>query len=161
VSLCPYDRPWPASWIDGHADGDILVTQELADEMGLPSSGLSNEQLTTDVEGFVDRMLGTHQSTDLWDFFPALSLVSVSMVVYELWKRKQRGDISSQQFQTLAAKATGLKVGKILALTALLTFPVVGQVTGAILVARLLLSAKSTWFDRPPLYTPPLALQPA
>ena len=63
-------------WIDGHADGEILITEELADEMGLPSSGLSNEQLTADVESFVDKMLTTGNSADMWDFLPGLSLRS-------------------------------------------------------------------------------------
>ena len=47
----------------------------------------------------------------------------------------------------LSARATGLKVAKIGTIGLLLSIPVVGQVTGALLVAKLLLGAKATWYD--------------
>jgi len=145
-------------WIDTHPDGEILVTSELAEEMNLPSSGQTNEQLTASVQDFVDKMVESDAAEEMWDYFPALSVLSVSIIVFELWRRYQRGEINSLRFKQLVALATGLKVAKIAAITFLLTIPVVGQVTGALLIANLLLGAKSTWFDSPPLYVPPPAL---
>ena len=142
-------------WIDTHPDGEILVTTELADEMDLPTSGQSNEDLTAHVSDFVDRMLTTEVDASLWDYFPVLSVASVSIVVVELWNRYRRGEIDLQKFKQYALMATGLKATKIAGLTFLLTVPVVGQVTGAMLVASLLVSAKRTWFDRPPIYVQP------
>ncbi len=142
-------------WIDAHPDGEILVTSELADEMQLPNSGQSNEELTADVSDFVDKMLTTRADASLWDYFPMLSVVSVSIVVFELWKRYRRHEIDLQKFKLYAVMATGLKATKIAGLTIMLTVPVVGQFTGAMLVASLLVSAKRTWFDRPPLYAQP------
>ena len=147
-------------WIDAHPDGEILVTTELADKMDLPTSGQSNEDLTADVSDFVDRMLTTESDASLWDYFPVLSVASVSVVVFELWSRYRRGEIDLQKFKRYAVMATGLKATKIAGLTFLLTVPVVGQVTGAMLVASLLLSAKKTWFDRPPKYVQPDLLPP-
>jgi len=142
-------------WIDTHPDGQIMVTEELAQQMGLPSSGLANEELTTDVSDFVSRMIEQTDAPDIWDFFPAISLISASIIAIELWRRYQRGEIDLATFQRLAALATGLKLTKIAALIFLLSLPVVGQITGAAMVAGLLLSAKSTWFDRPPKFADP------
>ncbi|MGK0618709.1 hypothetical protein [Meiothermus cerbereus] len=134
-------------WIEQHPGGEILVTDELAQKMDLPTSGQSNEELTTNVEDFVDRMLTAKDADDFWDYFPALGVASSTVVVWELWRRHQRGEVSRERFMRLAARATGLKIAKIGAIGLLLSIPVVGQVTGAALVARLLLSAKATWHD--------------
>lgn len=141
------DAAYVADWIEKHPRGEILVTDELADKMDLPRSGQSNEELTTDVESFVDRMVSADDSHSFWDYFPALTAASAAMVVWTLWLRYERGQISWQAFKSLAARATGIKVAKIGTIGLLLSVPVVGQVTGAVLVAKLLLSAKKTWFD--------------
>lgn len=148
-------------WIDSHPDGDILVTDELAEKMGLPSSGRSNEELTSNVSEFVDKMIEADPGLGIWEYFPALSIVSISLVVFELWRRYQRDEIDLKKFKQMSALATGLKVTKIATLCFLLTIPIVGQVTGALLIASLLLNAKATWFDRPPVYIPPKQLSPA
>jgi len=145
-------------WIDTHPDGEIVVTEEIAERMGLLSSGISNEELTTDVSDFVSKMIDQADTADIWDFFPAISLISISIILFELWRRYQRGEIDLQTFQKLSALATGLKITKITALIFLLSMPVIGQITGAVLVAGLLFNAKSYWFDRPPLYVSPKAL---
>lgn len=44
-------------WIENHPDGEILITEELAKKMNLETSGLSNEELTTDVHDFVDKLI--------------------------------------------------------------------------------------------------------
>ena len=142
-------------WIDAHPDGEILVTTELAAEMELPTSGQSNEELTAEVSDFVDKILTIEIDASLWDYFPMLSVASVSIVVFELWKRHRQGEIDLQKFKQYVVMATGLKATKIAGLTFLLTVPIVGQVTGAMLVASLLVSAKKTWFDRPPMYVQP------
>jgi len=145
-------------WIEAHPDGEILVTSELAEEMGVLSSDQSNEQLTASVSDFVDKIVTSDGGADIWDYFPALSVLSVSIIVFELWKRYSSDEITLRHFKQLAALATGLKVAKIATIMFLLTIPVAGQITGALLIASLLLGAKSTWFDRPPLYMPYKAL---
>lgn len=134
-------------WIENHPGGEILITNELAEHMDLPSSGLSNHDLTTNVEDFVDKMVSADEAAEFWDYFPALGAASVSWVVWEIWLRHQRGEIDLETFKRLSARATGLKIAKIGTICLLLSMPVVGQVTGAVLVAKLLLNAKSTWFD--------------
>lgn len=51
------DVGYVQDWIDDHPDGEIVVTSEIAETMGLKSSGISNEDITIRVEDFVDAML--------------------------------------------------------------------------------------------------------
>lgn len=135
-------------WLERHPGGEILVTDELAHRMDLPTSGQSNRELTSNVEDFVDRMVTADDADDFWDYFPALGAASVGLVVWELWRRYQRAEITWDAFKRLAARASGLKLAKIGTIGLLLSIPVVGQATGAVLVAKLLLSAKATWHER-------------
>ena len=137
-------------WIEQHPGGEILITDELAQKMDLPTSGQFNDDLTTDVENFVDHMISANDADDFWDYFPALTIGSSAMVVWELWRRHENSEITWDAFKCLAARATGLKIAKIGTIGLLLSIPVVSQVTGAFLVAKLLLSAKATWFDTMP-----------
>ena len=145
-------------WIDSHPDGEILVTTEIADEMGLPTTGVSNDSLTTSVEIFVDKMIHIDTQSTIWNYFPALSIASVSIILFELWTRYKNKEISLTQFKIFAGLATGLKVTKIALLATLLTIPVIGQITGALLIASFLIDSKRTWFNKPPIYVPPKAL---
>jgi hypothetical protein len=142
------EASYVADWIEKHPDGEILVTEELAQRMDLPPSGQSNAELTTDVEDFVDKMVSADDADDFWDYFPALGAATVGVVVWELWQRHQHGEIDWQTFKRLSARATGLKLAKIGVIGLLLSIPVVGQATGALLIAKLLLSAKATWYER-------------
>ncbi len=141
-------------WINEHPDGEIFVTSELAEKMGLASSGFSNEGVTVTVTDFVDKMIDLGESSNLWSYFPMFATASVALVVYELWARYRRGELDEVRFKKLAALATGLKLAKIGFLAAILSMPFVGPVASIVLVLGLLLNAKRAWFDRPPMYEP-------
>lgn len=128
-------------WMDTHPDGEILVTSELADRTGLDSSGLSNHELTGNVEGLVDKMLADDSS--IWDHFPVITVLTLANILWALWQRYQEGAIDWDRFKYLAARASGIKVAKIATLGVLLTIPVVGQATGALLIAKFLLGAQN------------------
>ncbi len=130
------------AWIGAHPGGEILVTDELAERMELPTTGQLNGQLTADVEEFVDKLLAAEPESDFWDYVPALAVSSIAVAVWGLWRRYGQGEIDWFEFKSLAARVTGLKVGKIGIIGLLLSMPVVGQVTGALLVARLLLNSR-------------------
>lgn len=141
VQLKATDNPgYVQDWLDTHPDGEILVTSELADRMNLPSSGISNDDLTVRTDDVVDRLIKADENSDLWDFFPALTAASIGLVIWELWKRRKSGEISSQQFKWMAARVSGMKAGKIALLTAAMMVPGLNVVTGAGLVVSLLLS---------------------
>jgi len=139
-------------WINTHPDGDILITEELAEKMDLSSSGFSNEGLTANVNEFIDKMISFDQLSVISDYFPELTIISVAIVVHELWGRYQQKEISFPRFCELVAVTTGIKVAKIWMLTSLLSVPVVGQLTSVLLITSFLINAKSTWFDKKPNY---------
>ena len=62
------DAAYVTDWIDRHPGGEIFVTNEIAHLMDLPTSGQSNEQLTADVEGFVDKMAEADETDTFWDY---------------------------------------------------------------------------------------------
>ena len=141
------DASYVADWIEQHPEGEIRVTDELAQYMNLPTSGQSNSELTMNVEDFVDKMITVDEDDNFWDYFPVLGVASISIVIWELWERHQKHEITLNEFQHLVAHATGLKIAKVIFLGFLLSLPVIGQVTGAVLVAKLLLNTKATWYD--------------
>jgi uncharacterized protein (DUF736 family) len=128
------------SWIDDHPEGEILVTHEIAEAMGLPDSGLSNEELTARTEDVVDQLLEATEDSSLWDYFPGLTAVSISLVLWSLFQRYRKGEITLQRFQWLAAKATGIKAGKIALLTVAMMVPGLNVITGAALTVSLIYS---------------------
>lgn len=138
------DASYVQAWIDEHPDGEILVTSELAERMDLPHSGLSNDFLTARTEDVVDQLIEAGSGSDLWGYFPALSVASIALVIWEIWKRHRKGDINLSQFKWMAAKVTGMKAGKIALLTVAMMIPGLNVVTGAALVASLLFSAANT-----------------
>jgi len=127
-------------WVDAHPGGEILVTNELAERTGLDSSGLSNHELTDNVEGFVDKMIEGDET--IWDHFPVITTLTLANILWALWQRYQEGAIDWEQFKSLAARASGIKVAKIAMLSALLAIPVIGQAAGALLIAKFLLGAR-------------------
>ncbi|WP_168384320.1 hypothetical protein [Acinetobacter indicus] len=137
-------------WIAAPPEETLLTTEEIATQLDLESSGLSTKELTQSVEDAIDVIVTAKDPNDehFWDYFPAISVASVSLAIYELFRRYQQQEISWSEFKWMAAKVSGIKVSKIAFIGLLLGLPVVGQVTGAYLVAKLLLNAKATWFEK-------------
>ncbi|WP_180074537.1 hypothetical protein [Acinetobacter sp. YH12116] len=137
-------------WIAAPPEEMLLATEEIATQLGLESSGLSTKELTQSVEDAIDVIVTAKDPNDehFWDYFPAISVASVSLAIYELFRHYQQQEISWSEFKWMAAKVSGIKVSKIAFIGLLLGLPVVGQVTGAYLVAKLLLNAKATWFEK-------------
>jgi len=131
-------------WIDEHPDGEILVTEEIADRMGLVSSGIENEEITANVDEFIERAI---DDESLWDYFPLLSTASISIVIYRLYARYRDGELSRAKFFGMAGAATGWKAGKIAALCAALAIPGINVAVGAAMVAKVIASAKGA-FER-------------
>lgn len=134
------DASYVDDWIEAHPEGEIQVTDELAAEMGLPSSGLSNEELTARTEDVVDRLVDAGDDDTIWNHLPGLAAVSVALVVWGLWQRHRSGEITLQQFKWMAAKATGMKAGKLALLSVALMTPGLNVVTAAGLLVKLIYS---------------------
>lgn len=135
------------SWIQDHPDGEILITKELATKMDLKSTGISNEELTVNVENFIDKTSKYDEKSDIWDYFPVIGVASSAIVVLGLLNRYNKGEISWGRFKFLVVWVTGLKVTKVGIFCTLLSIPFVSTLTGALLVVSLLLGLKETWYD--------------
>lgn len=132
-------------WSDLNPDTEVLVTEELSERMGLPSSGFSNEDLTMRVEDFVDRMIKIDAEADdsLWSYFPPLVAASAGIIIFELWRRYRAGSISLEEFKTMAARTLGIKAAKYAGLFAALAVPGLNVVVGAYLLASLIFAVNN------------------
>ena len=111
-----------------------MTYKELAEELNLPSTGLSDENLEYRVEDVVDKLKDLSHDDSVWDYFPALSVVTISIIIWNLHKQYKRGDISSSDFKWIVAKITTLMI--------LLSIPVINVITGTALIYNLIQSAQ-------------------
>ncbi|HAC88087.1 MAG: hypothetical protein CME82_16555 [Halomonas sp.] len=143
------------AWIDSNPDTEIFVTEELSQRMGLPSSGLGNEELTMRVEDFVDRMveIGNEAEDTLWNCLPPLVAASAGIIVFELWRRYRSGRITFEEFKALSFKTLGLKAAKYGATFAALAVPGLNVIVGAYLLGSLIFAVNGL-VDRSPSFRP-------
>lgn len=141
------------AWIDSNPNTEVIVTEELSERMGLPSSGFSNEDLTIRVEDFVDRMIeiGDDAEDSLWNYFPPLVAASAGIIVFELWRRYRSGRITFEKFKALSFKTLGLKAAKYGATFAALAVPGLNVVIGAYLLGSLIFRVNAL-VDRSPSF---------
>lgn len=128
-------------WMAAHPDGQLIVTDEIAERLGLETSGISNADLTADTKGLVDKLVMTDESDALWEYLPALSAVSIAMVIFELYGRLDRGEIGQQQFRWMIAKASGQRATRVAAITVLLSIPGLNILTAIGLISNALASS--------------------
>lgn len=142
-------------WLTANPDQQILVTQELAERMDLPSSGISNQDLTMRVDDFVDRMIALEdqEGENLWDYFPTLIAASSGIIVFELWRRYRSGKLTLDQFKWLTARTLGIKVGKYGAYFAALSVPGLNFFVGCYLLGSLLINVGKA-YERTPSFRP-------
>lgn len=119
------------AWIDEYPDGEILVTQEIAEKMDLETTGISNDELTVSVNDFVDKLVESSDTDDFWDYMPYLPAISIAIAGSALFFRYRKGDMDFTTFRTKFLKLTGLKIVKFSIILTLLMIPGVNIVTGA------------------------------
>lgn len=129
-------------WFDKH-DGEILVTTELAEKMNLETTGISNQELTTNVDDFVSKLIDLDDSDELWDYIPELPAISIALAAYFLIQKYNNGEIPKNTLKTKLLKLTGIKFAKFTLIAGLMMIPVVNVVVGATLVFKLLYGAGS------------------
>jgi hypothetical protein len=137
-------------WAEDHPGIDIYATEEVAEGSGVYSSGFNNEELNEEVSDLIEQIRAADDPLTVMNLFPALSIASVGVAVWLLYSDYRAEKISLTDFKVKAAAVSGIKVAKMGLFMVLLSIPVVGQVTGAALLIKLLLSLDLSWFDRPP-----------
>ena len=132
------------NWIEKYpgSEDSLKVNTEMADKLGFESSGVSDKELSVNVDQFLDKLIEMDQSTlsKIVETSPPLTIIAASFVVYGLHKRYKNKEISKKQFIYMSAKITGIKAAKIVMLLSVLALPVVGQVVGVYLIASLMFS---------------------
>tara|TARA_Y100001968_G_C19325474_1_gene701474 strand:- start:210 stop:1061 length:852 start_codon:yes stop_codon:yes gene_type:complete len=133
------------SWIDSNPNTEIYVTDEIAQTMGLNTSGFSNEELEIRVEDFVDKLIENENKipTSFWDNFPVLIVASSGIIIFELWRRYRKGNISLDQFKRLTLRTLGVKAAKYTGIFVSLSIPGLNFIVGSYLLASLIISVGS------------------
>ena len=78
-------------------------------------------------------------SDELWDYLPGIGALSLAIIIKRLWLRYKNNEISYTKFKYLVMRSTGMKAIKLTTLTFVLMIPVVGQITGIILLANFII----------------------
>ena len=136
------DESYVSDWLEEHQSGEILVTKEIAEKMGLDSTGVENEVLTADVESFIDHIMNDES---LWDYLPLMAPVALVPVIWGLMNRLRKGEIQKERFVALLMSATGWKLGKVFLLTASLSVPGVNMGVATALVCKALLTGRQVF----------------
>ena len=132
-------------WIEKYPNSEeaLRVSEEVANKYGWETSGISNEEISKNVDDFFIK-LEKYDSTlidKLIETAPPLTIISSSFAVYSLFKKYKKNEIDENKFILLSCKVTGLKAVKITSLLAILSLPLIGQVTAVYLISKLMLSA--------------------
>ena len=132
-------------WIEKYpgAESSLRVNEEMARELGFKSTGISDKEISIEVDKFLDKLIEMDEAlvSKIFILAPPLTIISSSFAVYNLYKKYKNKEISKNQFIFLSSKITGMKAAKIITLMVLLTIPVVGQVLGVYLISQLMLAA--------------------
>jgi len=119
----------------------LVASDEIARKEVVESSGISNEKLSNDVDNLLQKLstMDVKLLDELIEKAPALTVISASFALYELFKRYKKKEITKNKFIYLGTKLTGIKAAKITTILALLSIPVVGQITAVYLISKLML----------------------
>ena len=132
-------------WIENNpgSESALKVNVEMANKLGLNSTGIKDEELSVDVNDFLNKLINMDESTfsQIISTAPPLTIITASFAVYGLYKRYQKKEISKQRFIFMATKITGVKAAKIITLLYLLALPGIGQVVAVYLIASLMFKA--------------------
>ena len=79
------------SWIEKYpgSEGSLKVNIEMADKLGFESTGVSDRELSIDVNNFLDKLIQMDENalTQIIETSPPLTIIAASFVVYGLYKR--------------------------------------------------------------------------
>lgn len=119
--------------IEKNPDIRVLTTEEVADKLGIDSTGLSNEELNQEVENILDEL---KDSNDLFDELPKMSIWTTIFSVMPIIQDMLRRRISKSEAIRRIVKITGLKTLKVITLVALLSFPLTAFPTSIYMIMK-------------------------
>ena len=133
------------SWMDEHGD-NIVVTDEVAEELGLEGVGISNEELEVKVEDFLEKIKDVDEES-LVPMLGNIGTISLAISLVFLVKKWINREIKREEFLKTAALITGKKVVKFSIIAVALTIPGINFVTAVGLATSLIVQGKRT-FDQ-------------
>lgn len=133
------------SWMDEHGD-NIVVTDEVAEELGLEGVGISNEELEVKVEDFLEKIKDVEEES-LVPMLGNIGTISLAISLVFLVKKWINREIKREEFLKTAALITGKKVVKFSIIAVALTIPGLNFVTAVGLATSLIVQGKRT-FDQ-------------
>ena len=130
------------SWMDEHGDS-IVVTDEVAEQMGLEGVGISNDELEVRVEDFVAKLqeLDDHTLEHVLGSLGAVSLAISLVLVFRQYINKQ---ITKDQLLFLSAQIAGKRIVKYSLIAVALSLPGLNFMTAVGLAMNLIIRGKQT-----------------
>ena len=133
------------SWMDEHGD-NIVVTDEVAQELGLEGVGISNQELEVRVEDFIDKIQEVEEES-LLPILGNIGTISLAISLVFLVKQWTNGEIKRDEFMRMSALIAGRKVVKFSIIAVALSIPGLNFVTAVGLATSLIVQGKRS-FDQ-------------
>ena len=130
------------SWMDEHGD-NIVVTDEVAEELGLEGVGISNDELEVKVEDFLDKVKDADEES-LTPLIGNIGTISLAISLVFLIKKWMNAEIKRDEFLKTSALITGKKIVKFSMIAVALTIPGINFFTAVGLATSLIVKGKRT-----------------
>ena len=130
------------NWMDEHGE-NIVVTDEVAEELGLDVVGINNEELEVRVEDFIDKMKDVDENS-ITPMLGNIGTISLAISLVFLVKKWMSGEIKREEFLKTSALITGKKVVKFSIIAMALTIPGINFITAVGLATSLIVQGKRT-----------------
>lgn len=99
----------------------VISTEELAEKLGIESSGMSNEELNEEIENTIKEL---RDDKDLLDYVPKATFWAIAFTIFPIIQSYFKGKITKDQCIKQIAKITGYKTVRVIVLLTLMSFPI-------------------------------------
>jgi len=119
--------------LEKNPDIRVISTEEMAENLEIESTGMSNEELTEKVEDAIENL---DNRDDLLDHIPAATIWSTTFAILPLVNKYIKKQITKKVCIQSIAKITGYKAVRVIALLFLLSTPLTAIPTSTYLIAK-------------------------
>lgn len=127
------DAEYVRQALEKNPDIRVISTSELAEKLGIDSTGLSNEELIRQVEVTIEELRSTG---NLMDYLPEGTFWATIFSIFPVVKRWVQKEIDIKTCAVQITKITGYKFIKVFVLLALLSGPVTAVPTSVYLIMK-------------------------
>lgn len=127
-------------WIEEHGN-NIVVTDEVAESLGLQGIGIGNQELEVDTREFVSKLI-KYDDISIENVLGSIGTISIAISIAQLSREWIEGRISREHFLKIGAMLAGQKIIKFSLLSAALAIPGVNFITACFMTANLAIQGK-------------------